>query len=77
MVEYIVNEIIRRPGTHIDEETPLISSGLVDSLALVSMLQKLEDLTNTRIPVGTIEAEDVDTVARMFSIAQRIGTPKK
>jgi acyl carrier protein len=77
MIEYIVNEIIRRPGTHIDEKTPLVSSGLVDSLALVDMLQKLEDLTNTCLPVGKIQAKDMDTVVSMFSTAQRIGTPKK
>lgn len=77
MIKYIVNEIIRRPGTHIDEKTRLVSSGLIDSLALVDLLHKLEDLTDTRLPIGKIQAGDMDTVASMFSTAQRIGTPKK
>jgi acyl carrier protein len=77
MIEYIVNGIIRRPGTLIDEKTPLISSGLVDSLSLVDILQKLEDLTNTRLPVGKVQAKDLDTVESMFSTAQRVGKPRK
>lgn len=77
MLEYIVSEIIRRPGTQINEKTPLVSSGLIDSLALVDILQKLEDLTNTRLPIGKVQAKDMDTVTSMFSTAERIGTPKK
>jgi acyl carrier protein len=77
MLEYILNEIIRRPGIQIDEKTPLVSSGLIDSLALVDLLQKLEDLTNTRLPAGKIQAKDMDTVESMFSTAQRVGIPKK
>lgn len=77
MIEYILKEVIRRPGTQIDEKTPLVSSGLVDSLALVDLLQELEDLTNTRIPAGKVQAKDMDTVESMFATAQRVGVPKK
>jgi acyl carrier protein len=77
MIEFVVSEIIRRPGTQIDEKTSLVSSGLIDSLALVDILQKLEDLTNTRLPVGKIQAKDMDTIERMFLTAQQVGKPKK
>lgn len=77
MIEYILKEVIRRPGTQIDEKTPLVSSGLIDSLALVDLLQELEDLTNTRIPAGKVQAKDMDTVESMFATAQRVGVPKK
>ena len=42
IVDFILKEIIRRPGTTIAENTPLVSSGLIDSLALVDILAKLE-----------------------------------
>lgn len=77
MIEYILKEVIRRPGTQIDEKTPLVSSGLIDSLALVDLLQELEDLTNTRIPAGKVQAKDMDTVESMFVTAQRVGVPRK
>lgn len=77
LIEFVVNEIVRRPGTQIDEKTPLVSSGLIDSLALVDILQKLEDLTNTRLPGGKIQAKDIDTIEGMFLTAQQIGKPRK
>jgi acyl carrier protein len=77
MIEYILKDVIRRPGTKIDEKTPLVSSGLIDSLALVDILQELENLTGCRIPAGKVQASDMDTVERMFSTAQRVGISKK
>jgi len=72
MVDYIVR-LIRRPGLAIDENTPLVSSGLIDSMALVDLLLKLEELTHMRIPPGKVQPKDLDTVATMFVTAQRVG----
>jgi acyl carrier protein len=41
MIDYIAREVIRRPGVEITEDTPLVSSGLIDSLALVNILLQL------------------------------------
>jgi len=76
MIEYIVEEIVRRPGVKVDEDTPLVSSGLIDSLALVDILLKLEDVTGTRIPAGKVQPKDMDTVRLMFSTAARVGKPR-
>jgi acyl carrier protein len=76
MIEYIAREIIRRPQPELDVNTPLVSTGLIDSLALVDIVQRLEDLTNLRIPAGKVRAQDMDTVNLMFSTAQRVGRPK-
>jgi acyl carrier protein len=77
MIEYIVEEIVRRPGVKVDEDTPLVSSGLIDSLALVDILLKLEDVTGTHIPAGKVQPKDMDTVRLMFSTAARVGKPRK
>ena len=76
MIEYIVREIVRQPLTEMDANTPLVSSGLIDSLALVDIVQRLEDLTNLRIPGGKVRAQDMDTVELMFSTAHRVGRPR-
>lgn len=76
MVEHIVR-LIRKPGTHIDENTPLVSAGLIDSMELVDLLLKLEDITNMRIPAGKVQPKDMDTVAKMFATAQRVGKARK
>jgi acyl carrier protein len=77
MIDYIVREVIRRPDIQIDEATALVSSGLIDSLALVDILVNLEDVTQLRIPAGKVQPKDMDTVALMLATAQRLGRPRK
>lgn len=76
MVEHIV-ALIRKPGVTIDENTPLVSSGLIDSMALVDLLLKLEDLTQRRISAAKVQPKDMETVAKMFATAERVGKPRK
>jgi acyl carrier protein len=73
MTDYIARELVRRPGVEITPETPLVSSGLVDSFALVEIFVKLEKLTNRRIPAAKIQPMDMDTVCLMFATAEKIG----
>jgi acyl carrier protein len=77
MIEFVVREIIRRPDVQIAEDTALVSSGLIDSLALVDILLKLEDVTGLRIPAGKVQAQDMDTVSLMLATAKRVGRPRK
>jgi acyl carrier protein len=76
MIEFILRRI-RKPNLNIDENTPLVSSGLVDSMALGDLLIELEDLTHLRVPPGKVRPKDLDTVAMMFSTAARVGKPQK
>jgi hypothetical protein len=46
-------------------------------MALGEVMLTLEDLTNTRIPPGKVQPKDLDTVAKMFATAQRVGKPRK
>jgi acyl carrier protein len=76
MVEHIA-KLIRKPGMAIDENTPLVSSGMIDSMALVDLLLKLEEITHMRIPAGKVQPKDMNTVALMFATAKRVGKPRK
>lgn len=76
MIEYIIR-LTRKPELKIDESTPLVSSGLIDSMALVDLLLELESLTNLRIPPGKVQPKDLDTISMMFATAQRVGKPRK
>jgi acyl carrier protein len=72
-----IAQLVRKPNLLIDENTPLVSSGLIDSMALVDVLVKLEDITHMRIPPGKVQPKDMDTIALMFATAQRVGKPRK
>ena len=76
MIEHIVR-LLRKPNVTVDEDTPLVSSGLIDSMELVDLLLKLEDVTHMRIPPGKVQPKDMDTVANMFATAQRVGKLRK
>ena len=76
MIEHI-QQLIRKPGLVLDENTALVSSGLVDSMALVDLLLKLEDVTHMRIPPGKVQPKDMNTVALMLATAQRVGKVRK
>jgi acyl carrier protein len=75
MIDHVA-ALIRKPGVVLEENTSLISSGLIDSMALVDLLLKLEDITHMRIPAGKVQPKDLDTVAKMFATARRVGRPR-
>ena len=75
MQVYIKTEIIRDPTIVVDADTPLISSGLIDSFALVDILVELEEVTQRKLPVSQISAQDLDTVREMLATAERLGRP--
>jgi acyl carrier protein len=76
MIDFVLRRI-RKPNLSIDENTPLVSSGLVDSMALGDLLMELEDLTHLRIPPGKVRPKDLETVAIMFATAARVGKPQR
>lgn len=76
MRQYIAQEILRVPGNDITNDTPLVSSGLVDSFSLVDILQRLEDLTALKLPAGKVRPMDLDTIETMFALAVRVGKPR-
>ena len=77
IINYITSQVIRRHGVEINEGSPLVSSGLIDSFALVDILVKVEDVTNMRIPAGKVQPKDMDTVNLMIETAKRVGKPRK
>ena len=76
MIEYLRVEILRDPDAEIEPNTPLVSSGLVDSFSLIQVVQELEKITSLRIPASKVAPRDLDTVSQMFATAERVGTPR-
>ena len=75
LIAFIQHNLIRN-GAPIDADTPLVSSGLIDSLALIDIFLQLETITRRKIPGSKVRAKDMDTVNLMLSMADRLGTPK-
>lgn len=79
-MEQLKNRLIRALKQHglveedrdLDADTPLVSSGLIDSFGLVEILQILEDLAGRTIPSGQVSPQDLDTVQSMIRLVERL-----
>lgn len=52
-------------------ETPLFSTGLIDSFAFVSLLAYIEDEESIRIAPEDVNLANLDTIARILAYAAR------
>ena len=77
MIKYVKEKILRKPDMVLDADTVLVSSGIVDSFALVEALFELERITKLRIPAAKVAPSDMDTVRKMFETAEKMGKPRK
>jgi len=77
MIKYVKEKILRKPDMVLDADTILVSSGIVDSFALVEALFELERITKLRIPAAKVAPADMDTVRKMFETAEKMGKPRK
>ena len=76
MIEYLRVKVLENPAADIGEETPLVSSGLIDSFALIDVLLRLEKVTSRKISPGKVSPRDMDTVRLMLATAERVGKPQ-
>jgi len=77
MVDFLRTKVIRDPNSTIDLDTPLVSSGIMDSFALLDALLELEKITRRRIPAMKVSPNDLDTVRKLFETAERIGKQQR
>ena len=77
LTAYITEKIIKGKKIEINEDTPLVSSGLVDSFALIEIFLELQKLACRKVPASKVQAKDMDTVRLMFAMAEKFGKPVK
>lgn len=73
---YISEKVVRGKSA-ITEDTPLVSSGLVDSFALIEIFLELQRIAGCKVPASKVQAKDMDTVRLMFATAEKFGKPVK
>jgi acyl carrier protein len=76
LIDYVKKNMLQNANADVAEDTPLVSSGMVDSFALIEMLVELERVTKRRISPGKVGAKDMDTVTLMLATAERVGVPR-
>lgn len=66
--EYIATQILKQPGSHIDPNDALISSGLIDSFHLVDLSLYVEDTFGVRLDDTELNAETFDTLVELAEL---------
>jgi acyl carrier protein len=73
LLEYFSNEL-RVDTAGIEDTTPLFSTGLVDSFAIVELLMFLEKYTGGKLGPEDIDLDNLDTIERILTfVARRAG----
>jgi acyl carrier protein len=73
VLEYVKNEYLEDDEDEdIDVDTPLISSGIVDSFSMVSLKVFLEKKYKVDIPDAKATPEAFDTVRKICSVVNEI-----
>lgn len=73
------DDLIRhlRDDMNIDEpiqgDTELFSTGLLDSVSMVSLITFIEEKTGATIPAGDVTLENFDTVERIVAYVASLG----
>ncbi len=68
--ERILNEVLETPDRKIDEKTPLISSGLIDSFHLVDVSIFVEEVFGVKIEDYELNADTFDTTEELAKLIQ-------
>ena len=64
-------------GKSIKDSQKLVSSGLIDSLAVLKLISMLEKKLNIVIPPETLQPEDFDDVEVILETIERVGKEGK
>ena len=71
LIKFIKEGLINDPDAEIEADTKLISTGLVDSFALVTIQAFIEKEFNVKVPAPRINSDSFDSITQMVSIIKQ------
>jgi len=66
LIAYIMKEFVEDPDQEINETTPLISSGLIDSLSIISLVAFIDKKFGVKIPDEKGTVENFETITKII-----------
>ena len=72
VIEFIRDEYLEDESTEITEDTPLISSGIVDSFSMVSLKMFLEKKYKLSIPDAMASPDTFDSVNKIAKLVREL-----
>jgi acyl carrier protein len=71
VLKYVIKEFMEDEDVEITYDTPLISSGYIDSFSMISLLVFLENKFKVKIPPGKATPEAFDSVNKIVVLVNQ------
>jgi acyl carrier protein len=71
VLKYVIKEFMEDEDVEITYDTPLISSGYIDSFSMISLLVFLENKFKIKIPPGKATPEAFDSVNKIVALVNQ------
>jgi acyl carrier protein len=55
----------------VEDDTPLVSGGLIDSMSIIDLIQDLEAALTVKIPISEVQPDDFDSVQQISATVAR------
>lgn len=68
--EFLTSQLIKDKSVVVDDETPLLTSGLVDSLGIVRLTAFIEDRLGVKVPLEDITIENFEALGLLVAYLQ-------
>ena len=68
---YVLDSVLHGELADLRRDEPLVTAGLVDSLAVVGIAVEVENVFGVRIPDDVLTSEDFDTIDEMTAAVLR------
>lgn len=72
LIAFINAEILESEDSGLDIDTPLLAIGILDSLAMVSLIAKIEDAFGVRVPDDAVTPDNFQSVAAIARMVDSI-----
>ena len=70
LTQYIASEILKQPNRLINQDEPLLTSGLIDSFHLVDLSMFIENTFGFRIDDAELNASSFDNLKQLARLIQ-------
>jgi acyl carrier protein len=70
LVRSVVVDLLNRP---VRDDQPLVTSGLIDSLRVLTLITALEQRLGSRIPTEQLQPEDFESIDTTVETLARLG----
>jgi len=72
MVQAVRDVVSALVGKPVRDEQPLVSSGMIDSLSVLTLISALEERLQIHIPTADVQPDDFDTIALIVDTISRV-----